>query len=167
MTQEFTTALERFVARLEGAGEGAERQPADGGWSPAQVAYHVSLVNDAFAGLISATIRGTEPAAPDFVERDWTSVAASVAPKLTAPERSRPPENATMAEALPRLRASGERVVQAIAGLTPERGAGFTLKSPIVGEISVYQIGEWATAHVIRHNAQVKRRLNEELRMKK
>jgi hypothetical protein len=32
---------------------------------------------------------------------------------------------------------------------------------PIVGRISVYQIGEWATAHVIRHNRQAKRALGQ------
>ena len=42
-------------------------------------------------------------------------------------------------------------------GFTPERGAGYGISSPIVGEITVYQIGEWATAHVIRHNRQAKR----------
>jgi hypothetical protein len=159
MTTEFDAALERFLARLDRAGDAGERQPAGGGWSPAQVAFHVSLVNEAFAGLLSGAIKGTEPAPPGWVERDWTLVAASVAPKLTAPERARPPEHVSMTEALSRLRASGDRVRKALADLTAERGRGFVLRSPVVGEISVYQIGEWATAHVIRHNAQVKRLL--------
>jgi hypothetical protein len=29
----------------------------------------------------------------------------------------------------------------------------------ILGQITLYQVGEWATAHVARHNAQAKRRL--------
>jgi hypothetical protein len=32
---------------------------------------------------------------------------------------------------------------------------------PIVGTITLYQLGDWATAHVIRHNRQAKRVLGE------
>ena len=60
------------------------------------------------------------------------------------------------AAAIEKLRASADAVRAALASLTPERGLGYTLKTSIVGEISVYQIGDWATAHVIRHNAQAK-----------
>jgi hypothetical protein len=159
MRQDFTSALQRFVVRLEQAGERGEVVSSGSAWSPAQVAYHVSLVNELFAGLMDGTIPGAEQAPAGFVERDWSEIAATAGPRLTAPEDARPPAGANMAEALARLRASAERVVEAIARLTPERGAGFTLKTSMVGEISVYQVGEWATVHVIRHNAQVKRML--------
>ena len=33
----------------------------------------------------------------------------------------------------------------------------------VVGTISVYQLGEWATAHIARHNRQAKRVLGEGL----
>jgi hypothetical protein len=159
MREDFTSALQRFVARLEQAGERSEVVPEPGAWSPAQVAYHVSLVNELLAGLMDGTITGVEPAPVRFVERNWSEIAATAEPRLTAPEDTRPPAGVKMADALPRLLASGERVVSAIARLTPERGAGFILRTSIVGEISVYQVGEWATVHVIRHNAQVKRML--------
>jgi hypothetical protein len=35
------------------------------------------------------------------------------------------------------------------------------LTHPLVGSITVYQIGDWATAHIIRHNRQAKRVLGE------
>jgi hypothetical protein len=51
-------------------------------------------------------------------------------------------------------------MARAFDTVTPERGAGCGITSPIVGgTITIYQIGEWATAHVIRHNKQAKQRL--------
>ena len=31
-----------------------------------------------------------------------------------------------------------------------------TLDAPVVGRVSLYQVGEWAVHHVIRHNKQMK-----------
>jgi hypothetical protein len=45
--------------------------------------------------------------------------------------------------------------------LTAERGACMGITSAVVGSITVYQIGDWVTAHVIRHNRQAKRVLGE------
>ena len=48
-------------------------------------------------------------------------------------------------------------MARALDAVTPERGAGHGISSPIVGgAINLYQVGEWATAHVIRHNKQAK-----------
>jgi uncharacterized damage-inducible protein DinB len=157
MTRDFNEAMERFLGRLNRAGKAGEAAPVAGQWSAAQIAWHVALVNEAFAALMSGAIKGTAPAPSGFVERDWQEVRMSTADRLEASPRVQPPPGASMAESLTRLRASADRVRAAIAALTPERGSGFTLQSPIVGEISVYQIAEWATAHVIRHNAQAKR----------
>jgi hypothetical protein len=61
-------------------------------------------------------------------------------------------------EAIAALEASAVRMAHAFDTITPERGARFGITSAIVGgTINVYQIGEWATAHVIRHNKQAKR----------
>jgi hypothetical protein len=38
---------------------------------------------------------------------------------------------------------------------------GHELTHALVGTISVYQLGEWATAHIKRHNRQAKRVLGE------
>ena len=157
MTSDFTHAMGRFLERLGRAGARGEAVPAEGQWSAAQIAWHVALVNEAFAGLIAGSIKGTAPAAGDFVERDWPTVLMGVAPKQVASSRVQPPPDVAMRDAIEKLRASAESLHAALASLTPERGRGYTVKSPIVGEITVYQIGEWATAHVIRHNAQAKR----------
>jgi hypothetical protein len=43
--------------------------------------------------------------------------------------------------------------------LTPDRASRFGVTHRVVGTITLYQVGEWATAHTIRHNAQAKRLL--------
>jgi hypothetical protein len=48
-------------------------------------------------------------------------------------------------------------MARAFDALTPERGGRMGVTHAIVGTISVYQIAEWATAHVARHNRQAKR----------
>jgi hypothetical protein len=156
ITTGFDRAMERFLERLSRAGARGEAAPGEGQWSAAQIAWHVALVNETFAGLIAGSVKGPAPAAADFVEADWESVRSRVPPKLEASPRVQPPGGVAMAAAIEKLRASAEAVRAALASLTPERGLGYTLKTSIVGEISVYQIGDWATAHVIRHNAQAK-----------
>ena len=60
-------------------------------------------------------------------------------------------------EAIAALEASGMKMAHALDAVTPERGAGHCITSAIVGgAINLYQVGEWATAHVIRHNKQAK-----------
>lgn len=156
MTREFDEALSRFLARLDRAGSAGETSPGDGKWSAAQIAFHVALVNEAFAGLISGAINAVTPAPAGFNERGWEEIRKSTPERIEASSRVHPPAGVLMAEATARLTASAERLREALAALTPERGSGFTLKSPVVGEISVYQIAEWATVHIIRHNAQAK-----------
>jgi hypothetical protein len=158
ITRDFSAALDRLIARLESVDPAAAERPrADGGWSAAQIGWHVATVNMAFAGmLVGAVTRGVAPAPAGFVEPAWSEVAARVPPRLDAPSGSRPPAGVTRIDAVQRLRSSGELMRRALAGLTPERGAGFILQSPIVGTISMNQVGEWATAHIMRHNAQAK-----------
>ena len=158
LTREFTAALDRLIARLETADRAsAERPPADGRWSAAQIGWHVASVNTALAALIvGAVTRGVAPAPPGFVEQPWSEIAARVPPRTNAPEGFHPPAAVTVQDAIARLRSSGDLLSRALVGLTAERGSGFIVTSPIVGTISMNQVGEWATAHIIRHNAQAK-----------
>jgi hypothetical protein len=63
----------------------------------------------------------------------------------------------TKAEALARARASQVRLAEVLRSIPESRGL-WSVKS-ILGQITLNQVGEWATAHVARHNAQAKRRL--------
>jgi hypothetical protein len=161
--ESFAEANERLVARLRRVDHAAaERHPDGGGWSAAQIGWHVAAVTTRFASLMSGDAPGVQPLSPDFVERAWTTIDGEIPSKLQAPRQTEPPAKVTRDEAVAALEASGLRLARALDLVTPERGPGFGITSPIVGgTINVYQIGEWATAHVIRHNRQAKRTLGE------
>ena len=161
--ESFAEANERLVARLRRVEHGAaEHGPDGGGWSAAQIGWHVAAVTTRFANLVSGDAAGVQPLPPDFVERDWTAIGSTIPSKLQAPRGTEPPPRVTRDEAVAALEAAGVRLARALDLVTPERGTGFGLSSPIVGgPINVYQLAEWATNHVIRHNRQAKRVLGE------
>lgn len=156
----FEEAMARFRARLgSAAAADAERVPDGGGWSAAQVAAHVALVNASFAAVVDGSRPVAQPAPDGFEERPFASIAEGIPAKLEAPSRAHPPAAVALADAVRDLDASGARLASALRGLDEAR-ARLTIESPVVGgRISLYQVGEWATAHVIRHNQQAKRLL--------
>jgi hypothetical protein len=159
LQQAFTDAMTRLLARLDGASAAELVQtPAGGGWSPAQVAWHVGAINNAFAGLIDGSIPQAKEPGAEFVETPWRDLAARVPDKLEAPQRFHPPADVSAADAVQLLRASQPRLVDALAGLSETRAA-HTVKSVVGTPINLYQVGNWAVSHVARHNAQVKRAL--------
>lgn len=157
LTAAFNDSMARLLARLDAAPSDQLTQvPATGGWSAAQVAWHVGATNEAFAGLIDGSIPSAKAAPEGFAEMPWSELATTVPAKLEAPARFHPPAEVTKADALSKLRASQQRIVSALAGLDESR-AILTVKSIVGTPISLYQVGNWAAAHVARHNAQAKR----------
>ena len=155
----FEAAMDRLLARIESTSDDiAERVPTNGGWSAAGIAWHVAMVNEQFAGLVDGTVPGARSPEDGFEETPFAQIVAPIADVgLEAPSKFHPPEGVTRADALARLRASRDRMTQAIRAMPESRGL-WTVNS-ILGQVTVYQVGEWATAHVIRHNAQAKRAL--------
>lgn len=164
LRESFAEANERLVARLRRAtDEAAQAAPADGGWTAAQIGWHVARVTSRFAGLVSGDVVGVQPLPAGFIEREWPAIVGQMPPALKTSEAFVPPSGVSRAEAIAALEAAGVRMARAFDLITPERGARYGISSPVVGgAICVYQIGEWATAHVIRHNKQAKRALGEE-----
>ena len=159
LSMRFADAMTRFVAQVEHApADAAGRPPAHGGWSVAQIAWHLGTINNAFADLIDGTIPNARPAPDGYLEMPWGALIASVPDKLEAPERFRPPAVVSRDAAISLLKASSDRLTGALATLTLERGH-LTVKS-ILGLITVYQVGEWAIAHVYRHAEQAGRALD-------
>jgi hypothetical protein len=56
----FDEALGRFIARVEHAGARASAAPAEGGWSLAQIAWHVAAVNESFATIMAGGVTGAK-----------------------------------------------------------------------------------------------------------
>jgi hypothetical protein len=156
----FEEAMTRFREKLANADAASiERAPEDGGWSAAQVAWHVAAVNGSFAKILDGSFPVAKPAAPDFAERDWETIGTGVPEKAQAPSRVQPPGPVTRDEAVAKLDESKARLIEAVRALQADR-AVMTLEAPYVGCLSLYQVGEWAAVHVIRHNRQVKRLLS-------
>ena len=162
LRESFAEANERLVARLRRVDDHAAEKHAAGDWSAAQIGWHVAKVSARFAGIMSGELPGAQPLPDGFQPREWSELVAGIPAKLKAPSIAEPPSSVRRSEAISRLEASGVRMAHAFDTLTPERGAGLGITSPVVGAtITLYQLGEWATAHVIRHNRQAKRVLGE------
>ena len=144
----------RFATRLENAGPRAEQ--ATVGWTPAQIAVHVAMVNDSLAGVIDGSVPGAAPPPDGFQERVWSDVVGQVPPRNEAPPRYHPPATVAAGDALRQFRESTTRLSQALGGLSPER-ARLCINNRAVGTITLYQAGDFAIAHMIRHNLQAKR----------
>ncbi|HSC25841.1 MAG TPA: DinB family protein [Vicinamibacterales bacterium] len=163
LRESFAEANERLVARLRRvADDAAERRPVEGGWSAAQIGWHVARVSTTFAGLISGDVHGAHHLPGDFHPREWPAIADAIPRRLTAAPAVEPPPLVRRMEAIAALEASGLTMARALDAVTPERGERFGISHPVVGgTIDLYQVGEWATAHVIRHNRQASRVLGE------
>jgi uncharacterized damage-inducible protein DinB len=151
-------AHERFVKRLrEAPADAVERMPADGGWSAAGIGWHVAAVDAQFAGLVSGERPGAQPLADGVPEKPWSEIVAGIPAKLEAGRRVQPPADARRDDVLAALADSAAKLDAALAGLDADRGATFGVTHPVIGTVTLRQIGDWAVAHTIRHNAQAKR----------
>jgi hypothetical protein len=144
----------RFGARLESAGPRAEL--AENGWTPAQIAVHVAMVNENLASVIDGSLPGATPPAAGFQERAWSDVVRNVPARNEAPPRFHPPAQVSLPDALTQFRASAAHLTRAIEGLAEDRG-DYCITNKAVGTISLRQAGDFAIAHMIRHNQQMKR----------
>lgn len=151
----FEAAMTRFLARVEATPDQIAERVPDGGWSVAGITWHVSVTNEQFAGLVEGSVPGAVAPDADFAETPFSEITALVPDQLEAPDKFHPPSGVTRAEALAMARASRDRLVRALLALPESRGL-WSVKS-ILGQVTLYQVGDWATAHVARHNAQAKR----------
>lgn len=155
---EYREAHARFVKRLTDApAEVVERVPADGGWSAAQIGWHVAAVNTSFAGLVSGERPGAQPLPDGVSETPWPEIVRGIPEKIEAGKRVQPPADVRRDDMLTALADSATRLDAALGGLDAERGSRYAITHPAIGTITLGQFGDWATAHTIRHNAQAKR----------
>jgi uncharacterized damage-inducible protein DinB len=158
----YQEARARFAARLRDAAEqDVHRAPAGGGWSAAQIGWHVAAVDTAFAAVLSGDVPAAKPLADGTTVRAWNEIVASIPNKLEAGKRVQPPDEVRREDVLTSLEESARKLDAALAALPEERASGFTITHPVIGSVALGQIGDWATAHTIRHNAQAKRVLAE------
>ena len=160
LRETFAAANERLVGRLRGASDEAAQAGAEGKWSAAQLGWHVAAVTSRFAGLISGDVPGAGPLPPDFVERPWADIVSAIPAQLNAPLPTVPPPGTTRHNAISALEAAGMRMARAFDSITADRGPRAGINHALVGgTINLYQLGEWATAHILRHDAQAQKAL--------
>ena len=154
----YREAHARFVKRLTDApADAVERATADGGWSAAQIGWHVAAVDASFAGLVSGENPAAKPLPDGVSERPWSEIVTAMPEKIEAGKRVQPPAAVRRDDVLKALAESAAKLDAALAGLDAERGASLAITHPALGTITLRQFGDWATGHIIRHNAQAKR----------
>jgi DinB superfamily len=151
----FRVAQRALISQLRELPHGAaEHQSVDGAWSAAQIVCHVAMANEWVAGVLTGATPLAQPAPPGFTER--------FSPVAVPRQRTFPlPAPAVIGgeASLERLSVSGHRLTRAIASLTPERGAGYSITLPF-GTISLFELADLTVAHIARHIEQVERTLS-------
>ncbi len=112
------------------------------------------------AGLVSgdaARRQARQP--PDFVERPWAEIQATLTGPVDAPHSSAAPADPRRAASAGRAGASGRRPSRPRSPGSTDDAPTLTITHPRVGTSALVQAGEWIVAHTIRHNAQMKRAL--------
>jgi uncharacterized damage-inducible protein DinB len=156
---QFDEATGRFRARLSNASpEEASRSAAGGGWSAAQIGGHVAAFNQLIAGILDGSVPAAAPAPDGFVDRPWSDILPTLADPIQAPAQLHAPPETTRDEAVAAFDRSVDAVRAAIGSLSEPR-ASLTLTHSRVGTVRLAQLGDWIVAHIIRHNAQMKRTL--------
>ena len=161
LREAFSSENEHLVGLLRAADDAAAARVTDGRWSAAQVGWHVASVNTRFAALLAGDVPAAKPLPDSFVERPWKEIAAAIPGQLEATPAATPPAAVSRHDAIAALEASAVRMARALDTLTPERGTRIGVTNALVGTINLYQVGDWAAAHVARHYAQAQRALTE------
>ncbi len=151
----FREAYDAFVAALDAMDQDSASRPSpDGGWSPAQVGWHVAESNRLTAATLSGALPGARRA-DGFIEDP--AVFSRIPAKAETPIPAlNPPAAVTRDDALTKLRWSAAPTLKAIETLTPDRAANYTVKFPF-GVLNLYQLAEFAGAHVGHHRKQLER----------
>jgi hypothetical protein len=151
----FTAAMKNFEDTISRLDEGsATKVSAAGGWTAAQIAWHVGQTNELLAGVLSGQVPMATPAPEGFAENP--NVFAGVPDKVKTFPQLEPPAGTTRADGLAKLTASAQPYVESLRALSAERAGGYCVDFPF-GKLSLYQIADFAAAHVDRHHQQVQR----------
>jgi uncharacterized damage-inducible protein DinB len=148
-----TARLRESLERL--SDEAATKSSPDGGWSPAQIVYHVAITNE---GFFHPAFDGSAPflaKAPDGFSETFSF--DTIPGKLKTFPQLEPPAVAK-AEAIEKLNRTATALAAAMRALPAER-VGHCATLPF-GTLSMQQMAEFAAGHVLRHQAQLERAIS-------
>lgn len=153
----FEKSQQSFVSELEGVdATTAQRAPANGGWNPAQIGWHVGVTNEMIAAMLTGEAPLAQLAPEDFQEQAWGSM--TIPEKIQTFPQLEPPADIDLAAALDRLEYGARAFADALRSISADRASNYIVRFPF-GTLSLYQLGEFAAAHNDRHAAQLKRAL--------
>jgi uncharacterized damage-inducible protein DinB len=151
----FSAAMKQFEDTVSRLDEGAATQaPAGGGWTAAQIAWHVGQTNELLAGVLSGQVPMATPAPEGFAENP--NVFGGVPSKVQTFPQLEPPAGTSRADGLAKLKASAQPYLQSLQALSAERASGYCVDFSF-GKLSLYQLADFTAAHVMRHQQQIQR----------
>src|SRR5437660_3594669 len=152
----FTDVHVRLAETLEAISDAeAECVTPESAWTAAQIGYHVGTVDIGFSRVLDGRVPGIAEL-PSGHQRRWADIARD-GPRMEAPENVRPPARVSRAGARGRLQFGGEQVARVLSTLTPDRGERLGWTHPLLGLLSLYELGEWLISHTAAHSAQLSR----------
>jgi hypothetical protein len=161
---------EKFLESVSGLTEAQLAHKAEGSaWSIADVINHVSLTDVANAKLTSNFLKSARSRSLPADPSPSASVLNSMdhifpqmnAGKFKAPEFVTPQANASVEEAMARLKVSRERMLANVEQLDGFDLTGLTFAHPFAGDLNAYQWILVAGAHEARHASQINRMKSE------
>ncbi len=145
-----------IAAMLAAASDGEAERPTDASaWTAAQIGYHVGTVDIGFSKVLDGRVPGVVEL-PEGHHRPWAEIART-APRMEAPENVRPPAHVSRTDALARLEFGRQRVMSALSALSDDRGERYGWTHPLLGLLSLFELGEWLVSHTGGHRAQIGR----------
>ena len=123
-------------------------------WSAAQIGWHVALTTELLSGALSGANEAMLVPRPDGFQEVLATLELPAKIKTFPPLE--PPAGATRAEAIGRLRSSENTFADALGRVTQDRCGAQCVQLPF-GLFSLYEVGEFTAAHVVRHTGQLER----------
>jgi len=152
----FITANGELIAAIERLNDqAATRRPSDGGWSAAQIGYHVALTNEFLSAVMSGGV--AEMAVPKPAGFQEALATLELPAKVKTFPALEPPADTSRADAIAKLTGSAGAFAQALGTVSQERCAGTCIQMPFKAVFSLYEVGEFAVGHVHRHIGQLQR----------
>jgi hypothetical protein len=150
--QQATDELVSLLQQLDDAK--SMRAPADA-WSPAQIGSHVAKTNEFLATVIAGGVAGMEVPKPAEFKESLASLRLPA--KVQTFPALEPAAGTTTGDAVAQLKKANDAFAKALPAATDARCSCTCIKMPFGPVFSVYEVGEFAAAHVHRHIGQVKR----------
>lgn len=150
----FANANQTLASQVEQLDDRTATLSPPDAWNASQIAWHVAMTTEFLAGALSGANASMLVPKPEGFQEVLSTLQLPA--KVKTFPMLEPPAGAIRVESVRRLRASAETFAKALQTVTPERCGTQCVQLPF-GVLSLYELGEFAAAHVARHTGQVQR----------